>query len=264
MTGIVSPEEIVGADGLPGCSSTNQLPSRKIRGRIFSVASEWIGRPCDSISIVTRPVLPSRLIERDLADVDAGDPHRRFGVDVERGREHGVQAEAVFERDVLGEAEVDDDHDDHDRARSARRGPGSTAAARRRGLRRGGATSAERSFPLPRPCFGLGLAFSASASLRDPERLERRGRVLFAEQVLFAAREFAVVRDGARGQVADHGLPALRDCSSRCPLRRPAAGRGRRRSGRGSTCRWLLSTISCCRDGFVFGRRARWPAPRTG
>ena len=29
----------------PAAVSTNQLPSRKIRGRIFSVASVWIGRP---------------------------------------------------------------------------------------------------------------------------------------------------------------------------------------------------------------------------
>ena len=61
MIGIVAPEESVGAEGLPGCSSTNQLPSRKIRGRIFMVASEWIGRPRFSISMLTRPVLPSRL-----------------------------------------------------------------------------------------------------------------------------------------------------------------------------------------------------------
>ena len=66
MIGIVWPEATVFADGLPGCSSTNQLPSRKMRGRIFSVASEWIGRPRDSISIVTSPALPWRLIELTL------------------------------------------------------------------------------------------------------------------------------------------------------------------------------------------------------
>jgi hypothetical protein len=32
----------------------------------LSVASEWIGRPRDSISIVTSPALPSRLTERTL------------------------------------------------------------------------------------------------------------------------------------------------------------------------------------------------------
>ena len=37
-----------------------------MRGRIFAVASAWIGSPRDSISIVTSPVLPSRLIEETL------------------------------------------------------------------------------------------------------------------------------------------------------------------------------------------------------
>ena len=37
-----------------------------MRGRIFTVASVWIGRPLFSISIVTRPVWPSRLIEATL------------------------------------------------------------------------------------------------------------------------------------------------------------------------------------------------------
>ena len=32
--------------------------SPQVAGRILSVASEWIGRPFDSISIVTTPVLP--------------------------------------------------------------------------------------------------------------------------------------------------------------------------------------------------------------
>ena len=53
MIGIVSPSPIVGADGVPGCRSTKKLPSRKIRGRIFAVASLWIGRPLSLISIVT-------------------------------------------------------------------------------------------------------------------------------------------------------------------------------------------------------------------
>ena len=115
VIGIVAPEESVGADGLPGCSSTNQLPSRKIRGRSFIVASEWIGRPLDSISIVTSAGVALALDRGDLAHVHARDAHRRFRVDVQRGGELGVQTEAVFERDVLGEAEVDDEHsDDHE------------------------------------------------------------------------------------------------------------------------------------------------------
>ena len=34
-----------------------------MRGLIFSVASVWIGRPLGSISMFTRPALPSRWIE---------------------------------------------------------------------------------------------------------------------------------------------------------------------------------------------------------
>ncbi len=44
---------MVGEPGVPGCTSTKKLPSRKIRGRIFSVASLWSGRPLSWISIVT-------------------------------------------------------------------------------------------------------------------------------------------------------------------------------------------------------------------
>ena len=51
-TGIVSPSEIVGAAGVPGSRSTKKLPSRKMRGRIFSSASLWIGSPASFISIV--------------------------------------------------------------------------------------------------------------------------------------------------------------------------------------------------------------------
>ena len=53
-TGTSPPSLIVGVPGVPGCTSTKKLPSRKIRGRILSSASLWIGRPFLSISIVTR------------------------------------------------------------------------------------------------------------------------------------------------------------------------------------------------------------------
>ena len=53
VTGSVSPSPMFGADGVPGFTSTKKLPSRKIRGRIFIVASLWIGRPVLLISIVT-------------------------------------------------------------------------------------------------------------------------------------------------------------------------------------------------------------------
>ena len=54
VTGIVSPLASSSPDGEPGSRSTKKLPSRKIRGRIFSSASSWIGRPRSSISMVTR------------------------------------------------------------------------------------------------------------------------------------------------------------------------------------------------------------------
>ena len=43
----------LGRAGVPGLRSTKKLPSRKMRGRIFSVASAWIGRPSSLIAIVT-------------------------------------------------------------------------------------------------------------------------------------------------------------------------------------------------------------------
>ena len=53
VAGISPSDSSSGADGEPGWRSTKKLPSRKMRGRIFSSASSWIGRPLSSISIVT-------------------------------------------------------------------------------------------------------------------------------------------------------------------------------------------------------------------
>ena len=53
LTGTVPPPARTGALGEPGSRSTKKLPSRKIRGRTFTVASAWIGRPSSEISIVT-------------------------------------------------------------------------------------------------------------------------------------------------------------------------------------------------------------------
>ena len=91
--------------GCPGCRSTKRLPSRNSRGRSLKVASSWIGRPSSLISIVTiaaccaagwpaaggRPwriaavaasaggvVAGQGSTLGHLADVDAGDPHRRL------------------------------------------------------------------------------------------------------------------------------------------------------------------------------------------
>src|SRR5258708_39596846 len=49
------------------------------------------------------------LDRRYLADIDPRDPHGRLGVDVQGRAELRLQLEAVFERDPLGEAEVDAD-----------------------------------------------------------------------------------------------------------------------------------------------------------
>ncbi len=54
LIGIVSPSDTVGAEGDPGCMSTKKLPSRKMRGRICSLASLCTGRPLSWIAITTR------------------------------------------------------------------------------------------------------------------------------------------------------------------------------------------------------------------
>jgi hypothetical protein len=51
--GNVWPSLATGADGVPGCTSTKKLPSRKIRGLIANVASVWSGSPLCWIVIVT-------------------------------------------------------------------------------------------------------------------------------------------------------------------------------------------------------------------
>ena len=136
----------------------------------------------------------------DLADVDAGDAHRRFRADVDRRRELRLQAEAVFERDVLGEAEVHRDRHDHDEHDP---GPHRVRPLQLDDRPILATPPARGSFALP---LGLALGFGLGLRLGDPEGLERRGRVLVVEQVGFAAGYFAVVRDVARRRVADHGL----------------------------------------------------------
>jgi hypothetical protein len=51
----------------------------------------------------------------DLTHRHTGDAHRGFRGYVHRGGELGLQAKAVLARDVLGEAEVQDDRQQHDR-----------------------------------------------------------------------------------------------------------------------------------------------------
>ena len=55
---MVSPSDSVGDEGVPGCRSTKKLPSRKIRGRIFIVASLWMGSALLESSILTSEASP--------------------------------------------------------------------------------------------------------------------------------------------------------------------------------------------------------------
>ena len=66
----------------------------------------------------------------DLADVDAGDAHRRVLADGLGRREHGLEAVALGERDVLAEAEVahDDDAEDQEQPRLDRAHAGAILA----------------------------------------------------------------------------------------------------------------------------------------
>ena len=57
-SGITPPAGRSGDSGEPGFRSTKKLPSRKMRGRILSVASRWIGRPSESIASLISAVLP--------------------------------------------------------------------------------------------------------------------------------------------------------------------------------------------------------------
>ena len=86
--------------------STKKLPSRKMRGRILAVASSWSGSAV-LVDLHHHERLVGallRLDRLDLADLDAGDPHRRVDADRVGRLEHRVELEAVGERDVLREA----------------------------------------------------------------------------------------------------------------------------------------------------------------
>ena len=111
VTLIVSPESSVGEPGVPGLRSTKKLPSRKMRGRTLAVASSCSGSAESLSSIVISAAFePSTPVDGlDLADLDARDPHRRVGPDRVRRLELRLDLEAVRERDVLGEAEEQDE-----------------------------------------------------------------------------------------------------------------------------------------------------------
>ena len=70
-----------------------------------------------------------RLDRLDLADLDAGDPHRRVDAQAVGGLEHRVEAEAVGEGDVLGEAQEHGDEDDRERDQPDGDGAAAGAAA---------------------------------------------------------------------------------------------------------------------------------------
>ncbi len=59
MIGIVPPSGRSGALGLPDFTSRKKLPSRKIRGRISTWASSWIGCPESSTVKVTSETSPT-------------------------------------------------------------------------------------------------------------------------------------------------------------------------------------------------------------
>ena len=60
VTGITPPSSSSGAPGVPGRRSTKKLPSRKMRGRIFAVASSCSGSACLlSWSVTTEAEAPS-------------------------------------------------------------------------------------------------------------------------------------------------------------------------------------------------------------
>ena len=82
MTGIVSSSSSSSADGEPGWRSTKKLPSRKMRGRIFSCASLWIGSPFFSISISTRAAVEFPPIGSTFFTLPTSTPAMRTG---ERG-----------------------------------------------------------------------------------------------------------------------------------------------------------------------------------
>ena len=74
-----SPSSSSRADGDPGSRSTKKLPSRKIRGRIFMVASSWMGRPVSLISIFTTAAPLSPLTASTSVTLPTSTPAIRTG-----------------------------------------------------------------------------------------------------------------------------------------------------------------------------------------
>ena len=173
-----------------------------------------------SISIVTRPVLPSRLIDVTLPTLTPAMRTGDFGLDVDGGGEHGVQAEAVFERDVLGEAEVHDDREDHDHDHDPKRS----------GLARCSSTTGTSSW---RRHQRHAAHFAWLLSLSSPSALSVGAGYFSPKRLFFAVGDFAVCCATLPGEAWP--ITCLADrVVARCRLRTACAGPGRRRSGRGS------------------------------
>ena len=124
----VSPSASSGDAGVPGCRSTKKLPSRKMRGRIFTVASLWIGSAL-VVELHRHDGGVGRVLARSIfLTLPTLTPAMRTGEFVPDRcwptRRRALTPEAVRERDVLGEAEVRDrdEHDEHDRADRRDRG----------------------------------------------------------------------------------------------------------------------------------------------
>ena len=107
---IVSPVSSTGALGVPGLRSTKKLPSRKIRGRIFALASACSGSADFlSSSTSTAALEPSR--PSTALTLPTSTPAIRTG---ELGRIELADSNCALtwkplrERDVLGEAEEQD------------------------------------------------------------------------------------------------------------------------------------------------------------
>ena len=208
----------------PGCTSTKKLPSRKMRGRIFSVASRWIGRPLRSIRIVTTAACaPSSAwaILVTLPTLTPGDPHRRVRADVVRRREDGRDREVVAERDRLREAEVEDDGDDRERRARPRRTRSSG-----RCCGDGGASRL--------PPFGTSTPWPPGAAVKvSPSGHARRAEadaLAVAVELLEGRAERAVDGGAVDGRAA---VRVARDPFAGTGCRPSCSRSGRRRSSRG-------------------------------
>ena len=106
-----------------------------MRGRISTSASSRIGRPSSSTREGDLGGVADAADALDLADVDAGDPHRRVLADVGGVLEHGLDLVLVAERELLGDGEVGADEDQR-RSGSGRCGSGAAGGPCGRSARR--------------------------------------------------------------------------------------------------------------------------------